>query len=62
MSQDKGKLLRVNVAANRLGYSDQHVRRLVRERKIEAVRQSPRKTLIPETAVEFFKGQHEENS
>lgn len=55
MSQNKGKLLRVNVAANRLGYTDQHVRRLVREGKLPKVQESPRKTLIPESAVEAFR-------
>jgi excisionase family DNA binding protein len=55
MSQDNEKMLRVNVAANRLGYTTRHVRRLVSDEKIEAVRQSPRKTLIPESAVETYR-------
>lgn len=59
MSQDKEKLLRVNVAAQRLGYSARHVRRLVREEKLEAVRQSPRKTFIPESAVESYRHEME---
>jgi excisionase family DNA binding protein len=59
MNRKQEKMLRVNVAANRLGYTDQHVRRLVREEKIEAVRQSPRKTFIPESAVEAYRHEKE---
>lgn len=59
MNKEGEKLLRVNVAAKRLGYTDQHVRRLVREGKIEFYRPSPRKTFIPEAAVEAFQEQAE---
>lgn len=59
MNQKKEKLLLINVAANRLGCTDQHIRRLVREGKIDCVRQSPRRTFIPETAVESLKKKHE---
>lgn len=62
MGRDGEKLLRVNVAASRLGYTDQHVRRLVRQGKIDYYRESPRKTFIPERAVEAFREQHSENS
>lgn len=62
MGGDKEKLLRVNVAANRIGKTDQHVRRLVRQGKIDFYRESPRKTFIPESAVEAFRKQHSENS
>ncbi|MFA6721025.1 MAG: helix-turn-helix domain-containing protein [Candidatus Cloacimonadaceae bacterium] len=55
MSQEKEKLLRVNVAAKRLGVTDRHVRRLVRQGKIDYFRASPRKTFIPESAVEAFR-------
>ena len=61
MKRSQGKMLRVNVAAVRLGYSDRHVRRLVNEDKLPSIKESPRKTLIPEKAVEAFKRQHEEN-
>jgi excisionase family DNA binding protein len=60
MSQDK--LLRVNVAAKRLGCTEQHVRRLVRQGKIDYFRESSRKTYIPESAVEAFREEHSENS
>ena len=59
MKQKKDKLLLVTVAAHRLGYTDRHVRRLVRDNKIEAVRESPRKTLIPESAVETYRPREE---
>lgn len=62
MSQEKEKLLRVNVAARRLGCTDQHVRRLVRLGKIDYLRVSPRKTFIPESAVEAIREEHSDNS
>ena len=59
MKEEKGKMLLINVAANRLGYTDRHVRRLVRDNKIEAVRESPRKTFIPESALETYRPREE---
>lgn len=56
MSREREKLLGVNVAAKRLGCTDQHVRRLVRQGKIDAHRESERKTYIPESAVEALGG------
>jgi len=50
------------VAAKRLGCTEQHVRRLVRQGKIDYFRESSRKTYIPESAVEAFREEHSENS
>lgn len=61
MSQGKEKLLRVNVAAKRLGLSDRWVRELVRRGDLAAIRRGERQTRIPESSVEAFREQHEEN-
>jgi excisionase family DNA binding protein len=59
--EKKERLLRINVVADRLGYSERHVRRLVRDAKISYIRESPRRTLIPEEALEAFRETHKEN-
>jgi excisionase family DNA binding protein len=59
MSRNDDKLLRVNVAARRLGVSDRHVRRLVCQGKLEAERRGERLTLVPESAVEAYRHREE---
>ena len=61
MSQGGEKMLRVNVAAKRLGFTDRYIRKLVRQGKIDYFRASARRTFIPESAVEAFR-EHSENS
>jgi len=56
------RLLRINVAAKRLGRSDRWVRELVRRGDLAAVRLGERQTRIPESAVETFREEHSENS
>ncbi len=51
MSQDVDKLLRPDQAARRLGVTDQHVRRLVRQGKVPAARLSQRNIRIAESAL-----------
>ena len=59
MSGEGEKLLLVNVAARRLGYTDQHVRRLIRQGKLGALREGPRQTKVPESAIEDFREDRE---
>lgn len=51
------KLLRVNVAAERLGRTDRTIQRLMRDGKIDYIQESPRKRFIPESALEAFQEQ-----
>jgi len=53
MSQEKN--LRVNNVAARLGLTDRRVRQLIQEGKIAHFKESERKTLVPESAVDAFK-------
>jgi excisionase family DNA binding protein len=55
---DDRKLL-PNVAARRLGVTDQHVRRLVRQGKLDGERQGQRDLRIPESAVEAYRIEEE---
>lgn len=54
MGKNGEKQFRVNVAALRLGYSESYTRRLIREGKLPARRESPRKTWVSESALETF--------
>jgi excisionase family DNA binding protein len=53
------KLLRVNVAARRLGLSERQVRRLINAGRLPAVRQGERQTRVPAQAVENFRSEEE---
>lgn len=53
------KKLLPNVAARRLGVTDQHVRRLVRQGKLDGERRGERDLRIPESAVEAYRQEHE---
>jgi excisionase family DNA binding protein len=54
-SMGGGKLLRVNVVADRLGVTDRHVRRLISQGKIEGLKLTPRNIRVPETALEEYR-------
>lgn len=49
------RILRVNNVADRLGLTARRVRQLLKEGKIAYFKESERKTLVPESAVEAFK-------
>ncbi|MFZ5447886.1 MAG: helix-turn-helix domain-containing protein [Thermodesulfobacteriota bacterium] len=53
------KLLIVTVAARRLGVTDNYVRRLARQGKLDYVRESPRKTFILEDSLKAFQAGRE---
>jgi excisionase family DNA binding protein len=48
------RLLRVNTVARRLGVTDSYVRWLVRQGKLDYIRESPRKTFILESSLEAY--------
>lgn len=60
-SKPVGKLLRVNVAARLLGVTDNHVRNLVRQGKLNYVRESPRKTFVLEDSLKAYQEKKEKD-
>ncbi len=62
MGGEQEKMLRVNVAAQRLGLSPRWVRELVRRGDLAAIRRGERQTRIRESSVEAFREERSENS
>jgi len=57
MSQGREKLLRVNVAAERLKRTERTIQRMMKNGKINYIEKSPRRRFISESAVEAFREQ-----
>ena len=55
MSQGREKMLRVNVAAERLKRTERTIRRMMKDGRINFVEESPRRRFIPESAVEAIR-------